>query len=195
MAERGLDISYETIRRWVHKFELRYAHHIKKKRKNISSVWHLHEVFIRTGAGRYYLWRAVDDEGEVLDVLVQRRRNKKAALKLMRRLLKNHTTRPKAIVTDKLKSYSAALKELTMSKHHVMGGRSNNRAENSHLPIQRRERKMQRFKSQKSAQKFLSAYGPIYNLFNFQRHLISRPILKEFRQAAFEEWGAVTAVT
>jgi len=195
MAQRGLDISYETIRRWVLKFGLRYAYRIRKSRRNVSSTWHLDEVFIRTAKERYYLWRAVDDEGEVLDVLVQKRRNKKAALKLMRRLLKNHDTHPRYIVTDRLKSYSSALKELSIDRLHVMGGRSNNRAENSHIPIRRRERKMQRFKSQKSAQKFLSAYGPIYNLFNFQRHLISRPTLKEFRQNAFEEWSAVTAST
>ena len=171
----------------------RYTSQTRKSRKNVSSIWHLDEVFIRTGKDRYYLWRAVDDEGEVLDVLVQKRRNKKAALKLMLRLLKNHNTYPEAIVTDRLKSYSAALKELNMSKLHVMGGRSNNRAENSHIPIRRRERKMQRFKSQKSAQIFLSIYGPIYNLFNFQRHLISRSTLKEFRQNAFKEWNTVTA--
>lgn len=193
MAQRGLDISYETIRRWVHKFGPQYARHIRKTRRKISATWHLDEVYIRTGKDRYYLWRAVDDEGEVLDVLVQKRRNKRAALKLMRRLLKNHHTHPKHIVTDYLKSYSAALRDLKMSKLHVMGGRSNNRAENSHLPIRRRERKMQRFKSQKSAQKFLSTYGPIYNLFNFQRHLIPRSSLKEFRQSAFGAWNVVTA--
>jgi transposase-like protein len=112
----------------------------------------------------------------------------------MSKLLKNHSL-PKAIVTDRLKSYSAALKELNMNRLHVMGGRSNNRAENSHLPIRRRERKMQRFKSQKSAQKFLSAYGSIYNLFNFQRHLIPCSFLKKFRQNAFDEWNVVTAAT
>lgn len=194
MAQRGLDISYETIRRWVHKFGLQYAHTIRKSRGNVSSTWHLDEVFIRTRKDRYYLWRAVDDEGEVLDILVQKRRNKKAALKLMRRLLKNHITRPRSIVTDRLKSYSSALRELGINRLHVMGGRSNNRAENSHLPIRRREKKMQRFKSQKSAQKFLSAYGPIYNLFNFQRHLIPRSSLRKFRQNAFDEWNVVTAI-
>jgi len=195
MAERGIDVSYETARCWVHKFGSQYAYRIRKSRKQVSTVWHLDEVFIRVGKQRYYLWRAVDAEGEVLDVLVQRRRNKKAALKLMRRLLRNHNTRPEAIVTDRLKSYSSALRELGMRRLHKMGGRLNNRAENSHLPIRRRERKMQRFKSQKSAQKFLSAYGPIYNLFNFQRHLISRPTLKLYRQNAFNEWNAVTAAS
>jgi len=193
MAQRGIEISYESIRRWVNKFGLQYAGRIRKNRRDVSSVWHLDEVFIRTGRECYYLWRAVDDEGEVLDVLVQKRRNKKAALKLMRRLLKNHDTHPVYIVTDRLKSYSAALKELNMDRLHVMGGRSNNRAENSHIPIRRRERKMQRFKSQKSAQQFLSIYGPIYNLFNYRRHLISRSTLKEFRQKAFDEWNAITS--
>jgi transposase-like protein len=164
LAERGIDVSYETVRRWVLKF----------------------------GDQQLYLWRAVDSEGEVLDILVQKRRNKRAALKLMRKLLKNQGVCPKQIVTDRLGSYGAALRELDLSHVHKMGGRSNNRAENSHLPVRRRERKMLRFKSQRSAQRFLSTHGPIYNLFNTQRHLITRPTLKTFRAQAMEEWNLVT---
>ena len=127
-----------------------------------------------------------------LDVLVQKRRNKRAALKLMRKLLRNQGVRPLKIVTDKLKSYGTAFRDLRLSHLHETGHRLNNRAESSHVPIRRRERKMQRFKSQHSAQRFLSTYGPIYNLFNVQRHLISRSTLRLFRNQAMAEWQTVT---
>ena len=140
-----------------------------------------------------YLWRAVDCEGEVLDVLVQSRRNKKAALKLMRRLLKAQGFAPTMVVTDKLASYRAALESLGMKGNHITGGRSNNRAENSHLPIRQRERRMQRFKSAGSAQRFLSTHAAIYNTFNVQRHLISRRTLRQFRAAAMNTWQEVTS--
>ena len=139
-----------------------------------------------------YLWRAVDDEGTVLDIVVQSRRNKKAAKRLLSKLLKNSGVKPERIVTDLLRSYSAALKDLNMQSIHDFGGRKNNRAENSHLPIRRRERKAQRFRSIGSAQKQLSSYGQIYNLFNFQRHLITRQTLKQFRNEAQTEWNIVT---
>jgi transposase-like protein len=125
--------------------------------------------------------------------LVQKRRNKRAALRLMRKLLKNQDVHPTQIVTDKLKSYGAALRELGLGHIHETGKRLNNRAESSHVPIRRRERKMQSFKSQKSAQRFLSTYGPIYNLFNLHRHLISRRTLRTFRNHAMAEWQTVTA--
>ena len=192
LAERGIDVTYETGRRWVLKFGQAYAHSIRRRRPCPDEDWHLDAVFVKIGDQQLYLWRAVDSEGEVLDVLVQKRRNKGAALKLMRKLLKNQGIRPKKIVTDRLGSYGAALRDLKLSHAHRMGGRSNNRAENSHLPIRRRERKMQRFKSQKSAQRFLSTHGPIYNLFNIQRHLISRSTLRAFRTQAMEEWNLVT---
>ncbi len=142
-----------------------------------------------------YLWRAVDSEGEVLDILVQSRRNKKAALKLMRKLLKKQGYVPDAFVTDKLPSYSAALKDLGLSRRHDFGGRKNNRAENSHLPVRQRERRMQRFKTPGSAQRFLSTHAAIYNTFNVQRHLISRKSLRQFRSEAMNTWqDAVAAV-
>jgi putative transposase len=140
-----------------------------------------------------YLWRAVDCEGEVLDVLVQSRRNKQAALKLMRKLLKSQVFCPTAVVTDKLPSYGAALSDLGMKVRDVTGGRLNNRAETSHLPIRLRDRRMQRFKSACSAQIFLSTHAAIYNTFNVQRHLISRKTLRKFRAEAMNRWDAVTA--
>ncbi len=140
-----------------------------------------------------YLWRAVDSEGEVLDILVQSRRNKKAALKLMRKLLKRQGFVPDAFVTDKLPSYGAALGDLGLSKRHETGGRKNNRAENSHLPVRQRERRMQGFKSPGSAQRFLSIHAAIYNTFYTQRHLISRKTLRQFRNEAMSVWKIATA--
>ena len=158
-----------------------------------SGRWHLDEMVVKIGGRRMYLWRAVDDEGEVLDVLVQKRRNKHAALKLLRRLLKNQGVHPETITTDKLASYRAAARELGLtSRHHPGGMRENNRAENSHLPIRRRERKQQKFKSQGSAQRFLSSHAAIYNAFNVQPHLISRTGLRTLRTQAHREWAAAT---
>ena len=135
LAERGVDVSYETIRRWALKFGQAYARKLRQSRPRPDDRWHLYEVFSSINGKRMYLWRAVDSEGEVLDILVQSRRNKKAALKLMRKLLKKQGYAPNMVVTDKLPSYGAALRDLNMTGKHVTGGRSNNRAENSHLPV------------------------------------------------------------
>jgi len=150
-------------------------------------------MFVSINGKRMYLWRAVDGEGEVLDILVQSRRNKKAALKLMRKLLKKQGIAPDSIVTDKLPSYGAALSDLGISERHDFGDRKNNRAENSHLPVRQRERRMQRFKSAGSAQRFLSTHAAFYNTFNIQRHLISRKTLRQFRSEAMMTWKTVTA--
>ena len=140
-----------------------------------------------------YLWRAVDHEGEVLDMLVQGRRNCRAALRLMRKLLKKQGFAPKLLVTDKLRSYSAAFQHLGLSCHHEQGLRQNNRAENSHQVVRRRERKLQRFKSPGSAQRFLSMHAAVHNTFNLQRHLISRSTLRIFRSDAAAQWRSATA--
>ena len=141
-----------------------------------------------------YLWRAVDDEGEVLDVVVQRRRDTQAALKLLRRLLHNQPVEPQKITTDGLTSYGAALDQLDLRHLHRPGRlRENNRAENSHLPIRRRERQQQRFRSQASAQRFLTTHAAIYDTFNIQRHLINRPTLRLFRADADAAWVAAVA--
>ncbi len=194
LAERGIDVTYETVRCWANKFGPAIAANIRRKRKRADSVWHLDEMIVRIGGKRMYMWRAVDKEGEVLDVLVQKRRNKAAALKLLRKLLKNQGYVPEAIVTDGLASYKAAMKELGCQARHAPGRlRENNRAENSHLPVRRRERKLQRFKSQGQAQRFVSTHSTIYTTFNIQRHLISRNTMRLFRDRAFAEWNAVSA--
>mgnify|MGYP001828911391 CR=1 FL=1 len=193
LAERGIDVSYESVRRWSVKFGLGYAHRLRRLCHRPDCRWHLDEVFVSINGKQMYLWRAVDNEGEVLDILVQRRRDKRAALKLMRKLLKKQGFVPDAFITDKLPSYGAALGDLGLSKRHDFGGRKNNRAENSHLPVRQRERRMQRFKSPGSAQRFLSTHAAIYNTFNVHRHLISRKTLRQFRAEATEQWWQAAA--
>ena len=180
MAERSVDVSYETIRRWIEKFGTQYAKRIKSRSETPSPIWHLDEVYTKISGKMVYLWRAVDDEGTVLDVVVQQRRNTKAATRLLRKLLKNQGIKPTRIVTDKLGSYGAALKLLGLKHLQDVGGRKNNRAEWSHVPIRRRKRKSQKFRSVKNTQKLLSVLGQIYNLFNHRRHLISRNTAPKF---------------
>ncbi len=193
LAEHGIDVSYETIRQWILKFGPAIATRVRSRRVQPSGTWHLDEVLVRIGGKRTYLWRAVDDEGEVLEVLAQSRRNKRAALKLMRKLLKRQGYIPDKIVTDTLGSYSAALRELGLEHLHVTGGRLNNRAEVSHQPTRRRERRMGRFKSPGSMQRCLSVHDAIYNHFNLQPHLISRRTLRQTRATAFAEWCEIVA--
>ena len=193
LAERGLDVSYETIRRWVLKFGPLFARELRRRRHRPTSQWHLDEVAILISGRRFWLWRAVDDEGEVLDLLVQRRRDARAAAKLMRKLLRKQGFAPKTLVTDKLRSYGAAKTQLGLSARHEQGLRKNNRAENSHLPVRRRERKMQRFKSPGSAQRFLSVQAAVHNTFSVQRNLVSRKTLRALRGEAFQNWRAATA--
>jgi len=151
LAERGLDISYETIRSWVLKFGPVIARRLRRRRPRPGDRWHLDEMVVRIAGRRMYLWRAVDHEGEILDMLVQSRRNCQAALRLMRKLLKKQGFVPKLLVTDKLRSYASAFRRLRLTCPHEQGLRRNNRAENSHQVVRRRERKMQRFKSARSA--------------------------------------------
>jgi putative transposase len=195
LAERGLDISYETVRRWVLKFAPIVARRLRRRRPQPSKRWHLDEMVVRIAGKRMYLWRAVDDEGEVLDMLVQRRRDSRAAMRLMRKLLKKQGFAPKLLVTDKLRSYASAFRRLKLTCPHEQGLRKNNRAENSHQVVRRRERKLQRFKSARSAQVFLSMHAVVHNTFNCQRHLVSRSTLRIFRAEAAAQWSdSVAAV-
>ncbi len=193
MAERGLDISYETVRRWFRKFGAEIARNLRRARPTPSDYWHLDEMAIMIRGKRYWLWRAVDNEGEVLDFLVQRRRNTRAALKLMRKLMKKQGWMPKRIVTDKLRSYHVAFRTLGLTAEHIDDKRANNRAECSHQPIRRRERKMQRFKSPASAQRFLNIQAATYNTFTLQRHLTGRSTFKQGRAEAFDLWEKASA--
>jgi len=184
LAERGVEISYETVRRWVLKFGPVIARRLRWRRPQPGDRWHLDEMVVRIAGKRMYLWRAVDHEGEVLDMLVQRRRDSRAALRLMRKLLKKQGFAPKLLVTDKLGSYASAFRRLGLSCPHEQELRKNNRAENSHQVVRRRERKLQRFKSARSAQCFLSMHAAVHNTFNLQRHLVSRSTLRIFRAEA-----------
>src|SRR5216684_368665 len=193
LAARRLDISYETVRRWVLKFGPAIARRLRQRRPRPSNRWHLDEMVVRIAGKRMYLWRAVDHEGEVLDLLVQRRRDSRAALRLMRKLLKKHGFAPKLLITDKLRSFAAAFRHLRLTCPHEQGLRMNNRAENSHQVVRRREHKMQRFKSAGSAQHFLSMHAAVHNNFNLQRHLISRSTLRIFRAEAAAQWQNAVA--
>ena len=194
LAERGIETSYETVRRWVLKFGPLFARNLRRLRPRPTGKWHLDEMVVRIGGKKMYLWRAVDSEGEVLDLLVQSKRDTNAALRLMRKLLKRQGYAPDELVTDKLGSYRAARRELGLTARHEQGLRKNNRAENSHQPVRRRERKQQRFKSPGLAQRFLSMHAAVHNTFNLQRHLVSRRTLRTFRAEAAQAWQIATAV-
>jgi len=193
LAERGVTVSYETVRRWVNHFGPMVAADLQERRPKPHSIWHLDEVYLKIDGRMVYLWRAVDAEGEVLDVLVQSKRNKRAALKLMRKLLKKYAFVPERLITDDLRSYSAAAHDLGIESRHGRGRWKNNRAENSHQPTRRRERKMQRFKSAGSAQKFLSSHAAVYNTFNVQRHLTSAQTHRTLRAVAMSTWRKAVA--
>jgi len=187
-AKRGVDVSNETVRRWFLKFGRLIAANLRRSRPRPSPRWHLDEMVIKIRGGTYWLWRAVDDGGEVLDFLVQRRRCARSAGRLLRRLLKKQGFAPERITTDKLKSYPVAIRTERLSALHDQVLRANNRAENSHQPVRRRERKLQRFKSPGSAQRFLSIHAAVYNACYVQRHLLSRAIFKKFRAETFDVW-------
>jgi len=193
LAQRGIDLSYETVRCWTIKFGPQIAMNLRRKRPAPTSRWHLDEMLSTIGGEPVWIWRAVDDEVEVLDLVVQKRRDTAAALTLLKRLLRNQPIEPTAIVTDGLRSYKSALRELGLHERHRPGRlRENNRAENSHLPIRRRERKMQLFRSQASAQRFLTTHAAIYNTFYAQSHLVTRSYLRRFRREAAGAWAEAT---
>jgi len=193
LAERGVEVSYETIRRWVSRFGPQMANRIRRTRSTLHPQWHLDEMYVSVGGRRMYLWRAIDQEGEVLDFLVQSKRDTRAALKLMRRLLKRQGIAPKTIITDKWKAYTAAFRKLGLAGQHHQAKWKNNRIEGSHVRIRKREQTMQGFRSAGSAQRFLSIHAAFYNHFNTRRHLVSAGEHRTKRRQAFELWRDMTA--
>ena len=197
LAMRGVSLSYETIREWCLKFGQTYANGLRRRSPRPGDRWHLDEVFLKINGRIHYLWRAVDQDGDVLDILVQSRRDKKAAKKFFRKLLKGLRYVPRVIITDKLKSYSAAKAEVLPGVEHCRNKGQNNRAENSHQPTRLRERVMRRFKSSGHEQRFLSAFGIITSHFRVGRHLYSasgyRAVMKS-RFAVWEETICVEAI-
>ncbi|MEP5937341.1 MAG: IS6 family transposase [Erythrobacter sp.] len=197
LAERGIDVCHETVRMWWDRFGPMFAADIKRQR--ISRMrgfrqwsWHVDEVFVKINGETHYLWRAVDHEGEVLESYVTKKRDKKAALRFLKKALKRHG-KVETIVTDGLQSYPAAMRELGNLERREMGRWLNNRAENSHLPFRRRERAMLRFRQMKSLQKFASVHANVHNHFNSDRHLIDRQTYKTARSAALAEWQNLMA--
>ena len=196
LFERGIDIWPETVRFWWNRFGPVFAAEIRKHRVDHRSYsqwrWHLEEVFARINGETHYLWRAVDHEGEVLEVFATKRRDHKAVLKFLKRTMKRYG-RPKTIVTDQLRSYGAAMKVIGNLERREWGRWFNNRAENSHQPFRRRERAMARFRDVKTLQKFASVHASIHNHFNLDRHLVPREIYKRNRSAALAEWRELLA--
>jgi putative transposase len=189
---RGVLVTYEAIRQWCRKFGQVYANQLRRRGPRPGDKWHLDEVFLTINGERHYLWRAVDQDGHVLDILVQRRRNKKAAKKFFRKLLKGLASVPRALITDKLTSSGAAKREVLPSVEHRQHRYLNNRAENSHQPTRQRERRMQGFKSPGHAQRFLSAYGAIAQHFRPLRHRLPAPKYRQEIAHRFQIWREIT---
>src|SRR5437879_5401621 len=194
LLERGVDVTHEAIRQWCLKFGQDYANRLKRRRAQPGDKWHLDEVFLTINGERHYLWRAVDQDDNVLDILVQSKRNKKAAKKFFRKLLKGLQYVPRVIITDKLASYSAAKKEIMPSVEHRQHKGLNNRAENSHQPTRQRERSMRRFKSPGHAQRFLSAFGPISDHFRPRRHRLHASASRALMREQFQTWNDITSM-
>jgi putative transposase len=187
-------VTYETIREWCQKFGQQYANQLRRKRPYITDKWHLDEVVVTIKKQQYYLWRAVDSEGNVLEVLLQRHRDTKAAKRFFRKLLKKQGFVPRVIVTDKLKSYEAAKKQVMKNVEHRAHKGLNNRAENSHQPTRVRERRMRRFKSPGQAQRFLSAFEPIRGHFHPKQHQLTATRHRQERRQRFEDWREVACL-
>src|SRR5215469_4102687 len=194
LAQRGIVVTYETVRQWCLKFGQTYANELRRRRPRCGDIWHMDEVYLKINGETHYLWRAVDQDGNVLDILVQSRRNKKAAKRFFRKLLKGLQYVPRVIITNKLKSYEAAKREILPGVEHRQSRYLNNRCENSHRPTRQREYRMQGFKSAGHAQRFLSAYGPIAQHFRLRRHLLSASEYRKEMRQRFESWAEITGM-
>ena len=192
LAQRGITVSYETIRQWCQTFGPEYARTLRRRRGRQGDTWYLDELFVKIQGRRRYLWRAIDQDGDLIDILVQSRRDRQAATRFFRKLLTDQGRPPRRLVTEKLRSYSAAHRMLMPSVVHSTQQYENNRAEVSHQPTRQREGQMRRFKSVGHAQRFLSVHGPVQNLFRVGRHLLRSAHHRLLRTRAFVEWDAVT---
>jgi putative transposase len=193
LAERGITVSYESIRLWCIKFGAVYARRLKRKHRGYGDTFYIDEVFVKINGKQHYLWRAVDQDGEVVDVYLQSKRDGAAAKRFFKRLLRSHGGEPRKIVTDKLRSYGVAHRELMPDVIHDTTRYANNRAEQSHELTRVRERGMRRFKSDKQAQRFLGAHAAVSNLFNLGRHLVRAEHYRNLRVSAFAEWSRAVA--
>ena len=194
LAQRSITVTYETVRQWCLTFGPSYARTLRRRRGRQGDTWHLDELFVTLNGRRRYLWRAVDEDGDVLDILVQSRRNRRAAVRFFRKLLKRQGCVPRRLITDKLRSYPAARRIVMPSVVHVTDRYANNRAEVSHQPTRQRERQMRRFTSAAHLQRFASVHGVVLNLFRVGRHLLRAVHHRLLRARAFVEWDVVTCV-
>ncbi len=195
LAARGIIVSHETVRQWALKFGQAFANQVRRRLPAVGDKWHMDEVVLTISGVKHWLWRAVDQTGTVLDILVQSRRDTRAAKRLLRKLMKRQCRAPRVMVTDKLASYGAAKREVMPSVEHRKHKGLNNRAENSHQPTRWRERQMKRFKSAGQAQRFLSAHDGINNLFHLRRHQVPATQYRAARTQAFQVWAEITGVT
>jgi putative transposase len=193
LAERGIDVSYEAIRLWCIKFGPKYTRRLKRKHQGYGDTFYIDEVFVKIRGKQHYLWRAVDQDGEVVDVFLQSRRDGAAAKRFFKRLIKSYGGEPRKIVTDKLRSYGVAQRELMPDVVHNTSQYANNRIEQSHEPTRVRERGMRKFKSSKQAQRFLSIHAAVHNLFNLGRHLVGAEHYRALRISAFNDWEVAVA--
>ena len=191
LAQRGVTVTYETIRQWCLTFGPAYARTLRRRRGRLGDTWYLDEVFATIQGQRRYLWRAVDQDGDLLDILVQSRRNRRAAIRFFRKVLKGQGRLPDRVITDKLRRYSAAHRAVMPSVPHSTRQYENNRAELSHQPTRQRERQMRGFKSTAQAQRFLSVHGLVQNLFRVGRHLLRAVHHRALRTRSFREWDEV----
>ena len=193
LAERGITVSREAIRLWCIKFGAKYASRLKRRHRGYGDTFYIDEVFVKINGKQHYLWRAVDQDGEVVDVYLQARRDGAAAKRFFRRLLRVHGKEPRNIVTDKLRSYPVAHREVIPETIHVTDRYANNRAEQSHEATRVRERGLRKFKSTRQAQRFVTAHAAVQNLFNLGRHLVSANHYRDLRISAFKEWARAVA--
>ena len=193
LAERGITVSHESIRLWCIKFGAKYARRLKRRHRGHGDTFYIDEVSVKINGKQHYLWRAVDQDGEVVDVYLQRKRDGAAAKRFLKRLVRSHGREPRKIVTDKLRSYGAAHRELMPEVIHDTSQYANNRAEQSHEPTRVRERGMRKFKSVRQAQRFLGTHAVVSNLFNLGRHKVCAQDYRDLRISAFTEWSRAVA--